>query len=203
MLGSVNIDKKSSSKTRLKDISGIVLFVAAVFIGAWLINMFVFRSFNVDGPSMEDTLHTNDRLIVNRLPVTWSRMRGTNYIPERGQIIVFKNPQWQSGQINEYIVKRVVAFPGERVAINDGVLTVYNNEHPDGFAFDEAHPGAITPTDGEVDTTVPDGAIFVAGDHRQAGYSYDSRNGLGMIPYEDIIGPVSARVFPFNQVRFF
>lgn len=197
----MKIDTKLA--TRLKDAGGIALFIAAVFIGAWLINMFVFRSFNVDGPSMEDTLHTGDRLIVNRLPVTWAHIRGVSYVPDRGQIIVFKNPKWQTGELNEYIVKRVIAFPGERVVVKDGVLTVYNSDHPDGIDVDKEHPGALQPTDGTVDTVVPEGAIFVCGDHRQAGYSYDSRSGLGTIPFEDIVGPVSIRIFPFDQMRFF
>ena len=197
----MKIDTKLA--TRMKDIGGVALFIAAVFIGAWLINMFVFRSFNVDGPSMEDTLHTGDRLIVNRLPVTWAHIRGTSYVPDRGQVIVFKNPKWQTGELNEYIVKRVIAFPGERVVVKDGVLKVYNSDHPDGIDVDKEHPGALQPTDGIVDTIVPEGTIFVCGDHRQTPYSYDSRNGLGTIPFEDIVGPVSIRIFPFDQMRFF
>ncbi len=189
--------------TKAKDVGGIILFVAAVFIGAWFINMFVFRSFNVDGPSMENTLHTNDRLIVNRLPVTWAHIRGTAYVPARGQVIVFKNPQWRDGQVNEFIVKRVIAFPGERVVVKDGTLMVYNATHPDGLDVDKEYPGALQPTDGSVDTVVPEGEIFVCGDHRQAGFSYDSRDGLGTIPYSDIIGPVSIRVYPFNQISLF
>lgn len=197
----MQIDTKIT--TRVKDILGIILFVAAVFIGAWIINMFVFRSFNVDGPSMENTLHTNDRLIVNRLPVTWAHFRGTNYIPDRGQIIVFKNPKWQQGEVNEYIVKRVIAFPGERVTVKDGKAMVYNNEHPEGIDVDTEHPGAILPTDGNVDTIVADGTIFVMGDHRQGGFSCDSRSCMGTIPFDDIVGPVSMRVFPFDQMRLF
>lgn len=190
-------------KTRVKDILGVILFVLAVFIGAWLINMFVFRSFNVDGPSMENTLHTNDRLIVNRLPVTWARMRGVTYVPDRGQIIVFKNPKWQQGEFNEYIVKRVIAFPGEHVTVKDGKAMVYNNDHPEGINVDAEHPGAIQPTDGNVDTIVAEGTIFVMGDHRQGGFSCDSRSCMGTIPFDDIVGPVSMRVFPFDQMRLF
>ena len=193
----------TKTATRLKDIGGVILFVASVFIGAMLINNFIFRSFNVDGPSMESTLHTGDRLIVNRLPVTWTKFRGTDYIPERGNIIVFKNPKWEPGQVNEYIVKRVIAFPEERVTVKNGKMMVYNSQHPGGIDVDEEHPGALQPTDGSVDIIVPEEQIFVAGDHRQDPYSLDSRNGLGTIPFKDIIGPVSLRVFPFNQINFF
>ena len=192
------------SRTRqLKDMFGIVSFVIAVIIGAWLINLFIFRSFNVDGPSMEDTLHTGDRLIVNRLPVTWAHIRGNSFKPERGQVVVFRNPMFQSGMRDEYIVKRVIAFPGERVTVKDGKMLVYNSEHPAGLDVDKEHPGAMQPTDGDVDMVVPDGEIFVAGDHRQAGYSMDSRNQLGTVPYDNIIGPVTMRIFPLTGFRFF
>ena len=164
----------------------------------------MFRSYNVVGPSMEETLYTGDRLIVNRLPVTWSNLRGEDYLPERGQIIVFKNPHYSRGIEDEYIVKRVIGLPGERVVLQNGVFTVYNDEHPEGFNPDDDNNGEPgTPTTGEVNTVVPSGSLFVAGDHRTGTYSYDSRNGLGTIPLYDVIGPVGIRIFPFTEMRFF
>lgn len=187
----------------LRDFFGIVGFILAVFIGAALINQFLFRSFNVSGPSMEPTLFTGDRLIVNRIPVTLAHLQSDSYVPERGQVIVFHNPNWMPGGLDEYIVKRVIGFPGERVTVIDGILTVYNNAHPEGLLVDEIYPGPTSPTAGTVDVIVPENEIFVAGDHRQEGFSLDSRNGLGTIPYSDMIGPVSMRVYPFTQFRTF
>lgn len=153
---------------------------------------------------METTLYTGDRLVVNRLPVTWSQLQNKSYIPERGQVIVFKNPKFAVGTGEEYIVKRVIAFAGERVVLKDGSYTVYNAEHPEGFNPDDNNHGEPgNPTSGQVDTVVADGTIFVSGDHRQDSFSYDSRNGLGTIPYYDIVGPVSLRLFPFNNIRGF
>ncbi len=104
----------------------------------------------------------------------------------------------------EYIVKRVIAFAGERVVLKDGHYTVYNSAHPNGFNPDDANHGEPgSPTSGEVDTVVANGTIFVSGDHRQESFSYDSRNGMGTIPYYDIVGPVSLRVFPFTKIRHF
>ena len=187
----------------LKDLIGIFVFVLAVFVGAALINQFLFRSFSVSGPSMEPTLFTGDRLIVNRIPVTLAHLQGETYIPERGQIIVFRNPHWQPGGLDEYIVKRVIAFPGERVTITEGVLRVFNDEYPTGLLIDEKYPGASQPTAGEIDMIVPPGELFVAGDHRQEGFSLDSRDGLGTIPYRDLIGPVSLKIYPFTQFESF
>lgn len=187
----------------LRDIIGIFVFIVAVLIGAALINQFLFRSFSVSGPSMEPTLFTGDRLIVNRVPVTAAHLQSKAYVPQRGQVIVFQNPHWQPGGFDEYIVKRVIGFPGERVTVSDGILTVYNAEYPDGLLVDELFPGATSPTAGDVDIVVPEEELFVAGDHRQEGFSLDSRDGLGTIPYRDLIGPVSLKIYPFTQFRSF
>jgi signal peptidase I len=187
-----------------KDALGVVVFVVCVFIGTIFINTFVFRSFNVEGPSMEKTLYTGDRLVVNRLPVTWSQLQNKSYLPERGQVIVFENPRYSAGMGEEYIVKRVIAFAGERVELKNGTYRVYNNEHPEGFNPDDTNNGEPgKPTTGEVDTVVADGTIFVSGDHREGSFSYDSRNGMGTIPLYDIVGPVSLRIFPFTKIRGF
>lgn len=188
----------------LKDVTGLLFFGIAVLVGTIIINTYVFRSFNVEGPSMETTLYTGDRLIVDRLPVTWAQLQNKDYVPGRGQVIVFKNPKFSIGDPNEYIVKRVIAFTGERVVLKDGVYTVYNSEHPNGFNPDDNNHGEPgSPTTGEVDVVVPDGTLFVSGDHRQGNYSYDSRNGLGYIPLYDVVGPVSLRIYPFTKVRTF
>jgi signal peptidase I len=187
----------------LKDLLGILGFILAVIIGAALINQFLFRSFSVSGPSMEPTLYTGDRLIVNRVPVSFAQLQGKSYVPDRGQVIVFKNPHWMPGGLDEYIVKRVIAFPGERVTVLDGVMRVYNDANPEGFLVDQQNPGPTSPTFGNVDTIVPEKELFVAGDHRQESFSLDSRNGLGTIPYNDIIGPVAIRIFPFTDIRTF
>lgn len=186
-----------------KDVIGIAVFIVCIIIGTLLINTFVFRSFNVVGPSMESTMFTGDRLIVNRLPVTWAHLQNKSYLPERGDVIVFKNPHYSRGIEDEFIVKRVIGLPGDRVVLKNGQFTIYNDENPNGFNPDDTTEGPSSPTAGEVDGIVPEGELFVSGDHREGNFSYDSRNGLGTIPLYDIVGPVSVRIFPFNQIRTF
>lgn len=186
----------------LRDALNLVVFVSLVLLGTLFINAFVFRSFNVVGPSMESTMHTGDRLIVNRLPVTWAKLQNRDFVPKRGQIIVFINPRYVEGNRDEYIVKRVIAFPGERVVVRDGAMTVFNQDNPDGFNPDElvTHGKPGSPTSGDTDTVVPDGTLFVAGDHREGNYSCDSRGCMGTIPYFDVVGPVGVRIWPLNKI---
>lgn len=200
----------------LKDLLSLVIFVFCVVLGTIVLNAFVFRSYNVVGGSMENTLHNDDRVIVNRLPVTWAHFLGKEYVPKRGQIIVFANGEASGpltceapmGQVDQYIIKRVIAFPGERVTVKDGVLTVYNDEHPEGFSPDDdtrvdENNGPKEYSSGEVDMVVPEGEIFVAGDNREGSHSFDSRSGLGTIPYCRIIGPTAIRIYPFDKIRVF
>lgn len=202
----------------LKDILSLILFVVCVVLGTLALNAFIFRSYNVVGSSMENTLHGNDRIIVNRIPVSFSHLLGQEYIPERGQIIVFAGgsadgPLTCKAQPveeihDQYVIKRVIAYPGERVVVKDGKLTVYNEEHPDGFSPDDTTRKSDTDgpkkyTSGEVDTIVPSGELFVSGDNREGTYSLDSRNGLGTIPFCRIVGPAVFRLFPFDKIRVF
>lgn len=211
----------------LKDLLGLASFVVAVVLGTLFLNTYIYRSYNVVGGSMENTLHEDDRVIVNRAAVSWAHFIGQEYKPERGQIIVFLNEdaeavkKYKAEGVNnpmtcsipssvkdQYIIKRVIAFPGERVVVKDGVMTIYNDEYPDGFVYDESWRTSETDgpkkyTSGEVDTIVPEGELFVSGDNREGSHSWDSRNGLGTIPYCRVIGPVILRLFPLDKMRIF
>ncbi|MBR3180529.1 signal peptidase I [Candidatus Saccharibacteria bacterium] len=200
----------------VKDFLSLILFVGTVALGTFLLNSFVFRSYNVVGQSMENTFLNDDRVIVNRLRVSWSHFLGNEFVPERGEIIVFANgdssgPLTCAAPINiddQFLIKRVIAFPGERVQVKDGVMKIYNDEHPEGFVYDELwrkseNEGPKAHTSGEVDVVVPAGELFVSGDNREGGYSYDSRNGLGTVPFCRVAGPVSFRLFPLQRFKFF
>lgn len=200
----------------LKDIINFLIFAGAVALGTFILNTFVFRSYNVIGGSMENTLQSGDRVIVNRVPVSIAHFNEQEYVPERGQIIVFANGGSSSmtncdpmeGVTDQYIIKRVIAFPGERVMLEDGVLTVYNDEHPEGFNPDletrkSATDGPKEHISGSINMIVPEGELFVSGDNREGSNSYDSRNGLGTVPYCRVVGPVVSRLYPFTSMRFF
>lgn len=189
--------KKRSGLTSIFSTIGILL--AAPLI-AMALTAFVFQSYEVDGPSMQQTLQNHDRLIVWKMPRTISRLTSNTYVPNRGDVIIFvRHDLLEEGGKEKQLIKRVIALPGERVVVRDGKITVYNIENPGGFDPDLNHEFSSsiqTPTNGEVDLVVPEGEIFACGDNRVN--SLDSRV-FGTISGHDIIGKMVLRIFPINQ----
>ena len=181
--------------------AGVLLVALIVALG--LIS-FVFQSYEVDGPSMETTLQNQDRLIVWKMPRTWAKITHHDYIPNRGDVIVFvETGLAQYGQDNsKQLIKRVIGLPGDHVVVQDGVVTIYNPQHPDGFKPDKTMPyGSVIPfTAGNIDITLGPGQIFVCGDNRPD--SLDSRT-FGPINASQVVGKLVIRVFPLNHVKKF
>ncbi len=99
------------------------------------------------------------------------------------------------------MVKRVIGLPGERVVIKDGVVTVYNREHPDGFNPDATGKWKSDLTNNpneNIDVSLGQSEILVAGDNRPE--SLDSRTN-GPIDVSEIVGRAEARILPFGSYR--
>lgn len=195
--------KKSAGSWPFFSTLGIILGAGVVAI---LVMLFVFRSYQVDGPSMQPTLHNNDRLIIWKVPRTWARITGNTYIPKRGDIIVFRERGLTTpdGSTKE-LIKRVIALPGERVIVENGSITVQNHEHPEGFSPDTTLPygkGLDLSVDNEqkIDVTVGKDQVYAVGDNRDN--SLDSRV-FGPIDANDIVGKLVLRVFPLSDAERF
>lgn len=189
----------------IKSIIGTILILLTAPILAITITMFLFQSYEVDGPSMEPTLQTQDRLIIWKAGRSWARVTGSDFIPERGNIIVLvKRGMYDFNSDKEkQLIKRVIALPGERVVVKDGKMTVYNDDYPDGFQPDTTLPygeAIVEQTEGNVDITVGAKEVFVVGDNRDN--SFDSRS-FGTIPAEDIVGTLAFRILPLSELRRF
>ena len=177
--------------------SWIVFPVVVVLV----LHNFVFQAYHVLGTSMVPTLRNADYLIISKVGYTGALIQrvfhqNATYIPDRGQIIVFHYPKDPS----EVFVKRVIGLPGERVVVKDGNITVYNKAHPEGFNPDTGYEKSSTTTLGNIDETVQDGNVFVVGDNRTPGGSYDSRE-WGELPSSYIIGNAVLRLLPLDQVK--
>lgn len=176
--------------------SWIIFPIAVVLI----LHNFVFQAYHVLGTSMVPTLHESDYLIISKLGHTKalvSRVFGQNdvYIPERSEIIVFHYPK----DPTKVFVKRVIGTPGDRVVIKSGQVTVFNKDNPDGFNPDAKYEPQDTATFIDTDQVVQDGHVFVLGDNRTPGGSYDSRE-WGELPSSYIIGDAVLRLLPLDKI---
>lgn len=197
-------NKQPRGQRTLNALSTIGVLLLAPVI-AILLTAYVFQSYQVDGPSMQNTLHNNDRLIVWKLPRTWARVTGHQYVPKRGDIIIFTETglsNYGDTQNTKQLVKRVIGLPGDHIVIRNGVITIYNKQYPQGFEPDKTLPygknGTIPPTNNDINITLNSTQLFVCGDNR--GDSLDSRI-FGPIQTSQVIGQLVARIYP-NPEKF-
>ena len=186
-------------------VSTLAILVTALLMAIFII-AFVFRSYQVEGPSMQNTLHNGDKLIIWKVPRTWASITGHPYIPSRGSIIVFT----ESGlaefgqQDTKQLIKRVIGLPGDRVTIQSGHYEIYNKQHPNGFNPDASLPYGknlhVVTTGSNVNYTLGPDQLFVSGDNRPD--SLDSRN-FGPIQASQIVGKLIMRVFPIDHAEAF
>lgn len=194
-----NTPERSNKDNWKSILSTVAVLIAAPLLAITLI-AFVFQSYEVDGPSMETTLQDNDRLIVVKTGKTWAELTGKDFIPKRGEIVIFNKSGFEGVSSNKrQLIKRVIGLPGDRVVVKDQKVTIYNDENPDGFNPDKGtdYVSDIAFTSGNVDLVVPEGEVFVAGDNRTN--SLDSRS-FGTVKAEDLVGTLTLRIFPLNKI---
>ncbi len=193
---------KKTDNGRFRSLASTVGLLLSAFLIAILLNTFVIQSYQVDGESMEPTLQNDDRLIVNKIPRTISRIDGHQYVPKRGDIIIF-NQAGLPGFIGEkQLVKRVIGLPGEHVVITGTKTTIYSGSHPEGFNPDSSgsYRPALGQSCGNADITLQKDQVFVMGDNR--GNSEDSRC-FGPITTDQVVAKLVLRILPLNKTQSF
>jgi len=195
-----SVSYKEDKRSFRSVFSTIMLFGSAFAIAIFL-NTFVIQSYQVDGQSMEHTLQNDDRLIVDKVPRTLARITGHQYVPKRGDIIIFNMDSLPGYVGQKQLIKRVIGLPGERVVVHAGKITVFNSQHPDGFDPDSS--GAyqpVEPTGQEVDIRLQSDELFVCGDNRPN--SEDSRY-FGPIKTDQVVAKLVLRIMPLNDAKKF
>ena len=165
--------KKKISSAHVREIfSWLFGIFTAVFI-AVVLNVFLGVTTNVVGVSMEPTLYNGQQIFINSFLYLISS-------PKAGDVIVFLP---NGNENTHYYVKRVVAGPGDSVAIRDGILYVNGEESP--WVEEKLAEAGIAAEE----FTVENGEYFCIGDN--PGNSEDSRSAnIGPVREEDIIGKV-------------
>lgn len=203
-------EEKNKSNEAVKNMSplknavqwvGIIVFALVISL---LVRGYVFEFVTVDGPSMQNTMFSGQRLMVYKLGYSIS-------FPERGDIVVFKHKEGTGSVIpfadkipivrdiipkqgEEDYIKRVIAVPGDRVDIRDGAVYVNQNKLPEPYAIGrtDVFQGLEFPID-----SIPEGKLFVVGDNREM--SSDSRM-IGLVDISQVKGKAVYRIYPLDKL---
>ncbi len=163
----------------------IIRFALIALIIVVPIRMFIAQPFIVSGASMESTFYNGQYLIVDQLTYLLES-------PKRGEVVVFRYPKNPS----KFFIKRVIGVPGDKVSIQGKVITVTNEEYPDGVVLQESYVKTMSDTN-DFYEELGEHEYFVMGDNRD--HSSDSRI-WGILHEDKIVGRAFLRLFPLNQI---
>jgi signal peptidase I len=170
---------------------GIALVIAIV------VRMFLLQQFYISGPSMETTMFTNNRVLVNKLAYQIGDVK-------RGDVVVFDRATVNGNDVvHDDLIKRVIALGGETISIKSCVVYINGTVLPEPYLpardTEMTDPQDRCSTVDIVDTVIPQGEFFLMGDNRPQ--SYDSRM-FGPITREMIVGRAFVIIWPVTQWHF-
>jgi len=182
------------------ELPGLLLTALVIAV---LIKTFLVQPFWIPSESMLDTIHVNDRVMVNKLAFRFGE-------PQRGDIVVFRDPAEPEEEESipeavirsvmeaigirtrghDDLIKRVIGLPGDTITISDDQV------HIDGVALAEPYldEDVVMPDAGPF--TVGQDEVFVMGDNRE--FSFDSRR-FGNIEYEALVGRAFVIIWPVSN----
>ncbi|MGW7295633.1 signal peptidase I [Streptomyces xiamenensis] len=195
------------------------ILIGIAIVLALLIKTFLVQAFSIPSNSMQNTLQRGDRVLVDKLTPWFGST------PERGEVVVFNDPGGWLGESPEQsgfgaavqqglswiglmpsaedqdLIKRVIAVGGDTVSCRRGGPVILNGKELDESEY--LFPGNTACDDQEFGPiTIPDGELWVMGDHRQD--SLDSRYhqnlpGGGTVPESKVVGRAIVVAWPVNR----
>lgn len=157
-------------KKVLREIFPYIVIIVIVL----LVKAFIFTPVIVNGPSMLNTLHDKDIMILDKIGMKLSGI-------DRFDIVVIQTD-------HNKIIKRIIGLPGETIEYRDNKLYINDKELEDSFA------NGITYDFEKIE--IPKNSYYVLGDNRED--SVDSRI-LGTITKQDILGHATFIIYPFHR----
>jgi signal peptidase I len=149
------------------------------------IRAFVAEPFIVSGSSMVPTFQDGDYLVVDKLSYELGD-------PQRYDVTVFRYPN----DPTKFFIKRIIGLPNETVDIQGNVVTITNQDNPQGFVLEQ--PFVKNKSDNQTHFELKADEYFVMGDNRRA--SSDSRY-WGAVNRELLTGRALVRLLPFNKIN--
>lgn len=176
------------------DFAKVILIALAIILP---IRYFVFQPFIVSGSSMEPNYHNGQYLIIDELSYRFSEAK-------RGDVVVIRYPKDRK----QFFIKRVIGLPGEKITIDNGRITIVNDENPEGVTLNESYlpsqglsfPHNTGIVGGKKSIVLKSDEYFMMGDNRLA--SSDSRD-WGPLNEKDLVGKVFVRVLPLSEFNKF
>jgi signal peptidase I len=196
------------------------ILIGIALVLALLIKTFLVQAFSIPSDSMQNTLQQGDRVLVDKL-TPWFGSE-----PERGEVVVFHDPDnWLAGEpttdpnaIQTFLswiglmpsaeekdlIKRVIGVGGDTVSCKGtGPLKVNGKAlNESDYVYPGNTPCSVDDQGGQFTVKVPEGSIWVMGDHRQN--SRDSRYNQtdanhGMVPVDEVVGRAIVKAWPINR----
>lgn len=139
---------------------------------------FTVQTYQISGPSMQNTLQSGQFVLVNKLAYLF-------HDPQRGDVIIFHEPD----QPGRDLIKRVIGLPGDKIVLDGSNVWVNGVELNEPYITHKYNPGVKT-------EVVPPNQFFVMGDNRPV--SEDSRY-FGFVPKDYIVGKSILIYWPLGK----
>lgn len=178
-------DKESGKTKKFGWLKELLIYLVIIVLCVTFVPKYVIQRTQVDGHSMETTLHDEENLIVEKVTYHFKD-------PDRFDIITFY-PKGRKAK--EYYIKRVIGLPGETIQIKGNTIYINGKVLKENYGLEPMVSGGIA----ENPIKLGKDEFFVLGDNRND--SIDSRDGesVGIVKKKNIDGHAVLRIYPFSR----